>query len=42
MKGFDCVFGGDIPLGIGMSSSTSIIAGLSYAINDIFQFEYSN
>jgi len=42
MKGFDCVFGGDVPLGAGMSSSTSIVVGLSYAINDIFKYGYTN
>jgi galactokinase len=34
--GFDCVFGGDIPLGSGISSSAAVEGGLAYAINDIF------
>jgi len=34
--GFDCAFGGDIPIGAGMSSSAAIEAGLAYALNDLF------
>ncbi len=34
--GFDCAFGGDIPIGAGMSSSAAIEAGLAYALNEIF------
>jgi galactokinase len=34
--GFNCVFGGDIPIGSGMSSSAAIEAGLAYALNRIF------
>ena len=34
--GFDCVFGGDIPRGSGMSSSAAVEGGLAYAVNDIF------
>ncbi len=34
--GFDCVFGGDIPVGSGMSSSAAVEGGLAFAINDIF------
>lgn len=36
--GFDCVFGGDIPRGSGMSSSAAVEGGLAYALNDIFNF----
>ena len=35
-KGFNCVFGGDIPLGAGLSSSAALEAGLAFALNDIF------
>ncbi|MCX6150929.1 MAG: galactokinase [Ignavibacteriales bacterium] len=35
--GFDCVFGGDIPIGAGLSSSAAIEAGLAFALNEIFQ-----
>lgn len=37
IRGFDCVFGGDIPIGAGLSSSAAIESGLVYALNDIFQ-----
>ena len=36
VNGFDCVFGGDIPRGSGMSSSAAVEGGLAYAINEIF------
>ncbi len=35
--GFDCVFGGDIPRGSGMSSSAAVEGGLAFALNDIFK-----
>ena len=38
VPGFDCVFGGDIPQGAGMSSSAALETGLAYALNDIFEF----
>lgn len=34
--GFNCVFGGDIPIGAGMSSSAAIEGGLAYALNVLF------
>jgi galactokinase len=34
--GFDCVFGGDIPIGSGLSSSAALEAGLAYALNQLF------
>jgi len=34
--GVSCVFGGDIPIGAGMSSSAAIEGGLAFAINDLF------
>lgn len=36
IKGFDCVFGGDIPAGAGMSSSAAVEGGLAFALNEIF------
>ncbi len=36
IKGFNCVFGGDIPIGSGLSSSAAIEAGLAFAIDHIF------
>lgn len=38
VKGFDCVFGGDIANGAGISSSAAVEGGLAFAINDIFSF----
>lgn len=36
LHGFNCVFGGDIPIGAGMSSSAAIEAGLAFALNSMF------
>ena len=36
ISGFDCVFGGDIPRGSGMSSSAAVEGGLAMALNDLF------
>lgn len=36
LKGFNCVFGGNIPIGAGLSSSAAIEAGLAYTLNYIF------
>lgn len=41
VEGFDCVFGGDVPIGAGMSSSAAIESGLAFALNHIFGFGYS-
>ncbi|HDP75617.1 MAG TPA: galactokinase [Bacteroidales bacterium] len=41
VPGFDCVFGGDVPIGAGMSSSAAIESGLAFALNHIFGFGYS-
>jgi len=38
-KGFDCVFGGDIPIGAGLSSSAALEAGLTYALNHIYKLK---
>lgn len=35
ISGFNCVFGGDIPIGAGLSSSAAIEAGLAFALNHI-------
>ncbi|WP_317175105.1 galactokinase [Hymenobacter qilianensis] len=35
VPGFDCVFGGNIPLGAGMSSSAAIECGLAFALNKL-------
>ena len=36
IAGFDCVFGGDIPRGAGMSSSAAVEGGLAFALNELF------
>ena len=35
VPGFDCVFGGNIPIGAGMSSSAAIECGLAFALNQL-------
>jgi len=42
VPGFDCVFGGDIPIGAGLSSSAALEAGLAFSINQLFQLGISN
>ena len=36
LRGFNCVFGGDIPQGAGMSSSAALEGGLAFALNKMF------
>ncbi|AFN73711.1 galactokinase [Melioribacter roseus P3M-2] len=40
IMGFDCVFGGNIPIGAGLSSSAAIEAGLAYALNNLFDLGF--
>jgi galactokinase len=35
--GFDCVFGGDVPLGAGLSSSAALESVFGFAMNDLFK-----
>jgi galactokinase len=37
LRGFNCVFGGDIPIGAGLSSSAAIEAGLAFALKTLFE-----
>ena len=39
LKGFDCVFGGDIPIGYGLSSSAALCCGFIYALSKIINQE---
>jgi galactokinase len=36
IQGFNCVFGGDIPRGSGMSSSAAVEGGIAFALNEMF------
>lgn len=38
IPGFNCVFGGDIPIGAGLSSSAALETGFAYALNELFHF----
>ncbi|RZK28155.1 MAG: galactokinase [Hymenobacter sp.] len=35
VPGFDCVFGGNIPMGAGLSSSAAVECGLAFALNEL-------
>jgi galactokinase len=37
IRGFDCAFGGNLPVGAGMSSSAAVECGLLFALNEIFE-----
>jgi galactokinase len=39
VKGFNCVFGGNIPIGAGISSSAALEGGLAYALNELYGFQ---
>ncbi len=39
-QGFNCVFGGDLPIGAGMSSSSALCCGLAFGFNQLFQLGY--
>jgi galactokinase len=39
LKGFNCVFGGDIPIGAGLSSSAAIEGGLAFALDHLFNLK---
>ncbi len=41
IPGFDCVFGGDVPMGAGMSSSAAIESGLAFALNSMYNLGYT-
>ncbi len=42
ITGFDCVFGGDIPIGAGMSSSAALTSGVIYGLNELLDLEISS
>jgi galactokinase len=41
VKGFDCVFGGDIPLGAGLSSSAALECAFAFALNVLHDHKLS-
>lgn len=41
LTGVDCVFGGDIPLGAGLSSSAAIENGFAFALKELLEVEVS-
>ncbi|MBC6698053.1 galactokinase [Hymenobacter puniceus] len=41
VPGFDCVFGGNIPMGAGMSSSAALECGLAFALNELLHLNLS-
>jgi len=41
VKGFDCVFGGDIPIGAGLSSSAALECGVAYGLSQLWAFDIS-
>lgn len=38
-EGFDCVFGGNIPIGAGMSSSAALEGGVAFGLNELLGWE---
>ncbi|MGD8426492.1 MAG: galactokinase [Balneolaceae bacterium] len=38
-KGFDCVFGGNVPIGAGLSSSAALEGGVLFGLAQLFDFE---
>jgi len=36
LEGFDCAFGGDIPIGSGLSSSAALECGIGFALDQLF------
>ncbi len=42
IPGCDVVFGGDIPIGAGMSSSAAVECGFAFALNQLFNFGISS
>jgi galactokinase len=38
LQGFNCVFGGDIPIGAGLSSSAALECGTAYGLSTLFDY----
>ncbi len=41
LKGFNCVFSGNIPIGGGLSSSAALEGGISFSLNELCNFKMS-
>jgi len=41
VNGFDCSFGGDVPIGAGLSSSAALEGGIVFGLSDLFDFSLS-
>lgn len=41
VSGFDCVFGGNVPIGAGMSSSAALEGGVLYGLTQLFDLDIS-
>lgn len=41
-QGFNVVFGGDVPLGAGLSSSAAVESGIGFALNQLYGFALSS
>ncbi len=41
VRGFDCVFGGNIPIGAGLSSSAALEGGVLFGLNELFRLDFS-
>ena len=39
LSGFDCVFGGNIPIGAGLSSSAALENGMGFALSELFELK---
>lgn len=39
VSGFDCVFGGNVPIGAGMSSSAALEGGVLYGLRELFDLD---
>jgi len=42
LRGFHCAFGGDIPIGAGLSSSAALETGFAFALNSLFELNIDN
>ena len=42
LMGFDCVFGGDIPFGAGVSSSAALESGMGFALRELMGISFDN